>query len=52
MLDVFVCGRAAFTSRVYPGREDSRLVRVFSEGGSATLESLEAWQLDQKECVT
>lgn len=52
MLDVFVCGRAAFTSRVYPGRDDSRLVRVFAENGSATLESLEAWLMDETECVS
>ena len=52
ILDVFLCGgRGAFTSRIYPTRKDSTRLRVFSESGGVTAQSIEVWQLDDQECV-
>jgi len=45
ILEVFANGRQCITQRIYPSREDSLGVALFSEGGSAVVESLEAWKM-------
>ena len=45
VVEVFVNGRATFTSRIYPTRHDSRGVDVFAEGGVVRLKSLDVWSV-------
>ncbi|MCA9431577.1 MAG: glycoside hydrolase family 32 protein, partial [Candidatus Omnitrophica bacterium] len=45
ILEVFANGRQCVTQRVYPTREDSVGVAVFSEGGSATVEKIQSWEM-------
>ena len=45
VVEVFVNGRATFTSRIYPTRPDSRGVDVFAEGGVVRLKSLDVWSM-------
>jgi sucrose-6-phosphate hydrolase SacC (GH32 family) len=45
VVEVFVNGRATFTSRIYPTRHDSRGVDVFAEGGVVRLKSLDVWSI-------
>ena len=43
ILEVFVNSRQCITQRIYPTREDSRSVELYSRGGTMTIESLQAW---------
>ena len=45
VIEVFAADRQCLTLRAYPDREDSNGVAVFARGGSARLESLDAWQM-------
>ena len=45
VVEVFANGRQAVMRRVYPSRDDSVGVRVFSTGGPATVTALEAWDI-------
>jgi beta-fructofuranosidase len=45
ILEVFANGRQCVTQRIYPTRPDSLGVVLFSEGGDAEVESLEAWEM-------
>ena len=43
MLEVFANGRQCITQRIYPDRSDSIGAAVLSEGGPATIRSLDVW---------
>jgi beta-fructofuranosidase len=45
VVEVFANGRQAVMRRIYPSREDSVGVRLFSKGGPARVTTLEAWQM-------
>jgi len=45
ILEVFANDRQCITQRIYPSREDSLGIGLFSEGGSIEVESLQAWQM-------
>jgi beta-fructofuranosidase len=45
VVEVFANGRQAVMRRVYPSREDSVGVAIFSDGGPASVAALEAWDL-------
>lgn len=45
IVEVFVNDVKAIALRVYPLREDSDGVALFSKGGSTTLQSLDAWRM-------
>ena len=45
VIEVFAGDRQCLTLRAYPQRADSNGVAVFARGGSARLESLDAWQM-------
>ena len=45
ILEVFANARQCVTQRIYPTREDSTSVVLFSEGGSVEVESLQVWQM-------
>jgi beta-fructofuranosidase len=45
VVEVFANGRQAVMRRIYPSREDSVGVAVFSNGGPASLANLNAWDL-------
>ncbi|MCJ7548977.1 MAG: GH32 C-terminal domain-containing protein, partial [Anaerolineae bacterium] len=45
VVEVFVNGKQCLALRVYPGREDSVGVSLRAQGRSATLRSLDAWQM-------
>ena len=45
VLEVFANGRQCITQRIYPTGADSLGVRLFSKGGSATVSSLDAWDM-------
>ena len=45
VVEVFANGRQAVMRRIYPSREDSVGVRLFSTGGAATAASVQAWQM-------
>ena len=45
IVEVFVNGRQSLTQRIYPTRGDSLDVRVFSAGGSAKVNFIEAWEM-------
>jgi len=45
LLEVFANGRTCLTSRIYPTRADSLGMALFAEGGEATLQSLDAWDM-------
>ncbi|MGH3148854.1 MAG: glycoside hydrolase family 32 protein, partial [Rubrobacter sp.] len=46
VVEVFANGRACLTDRIYPTREDSLGLDLFSHGGDARLESLNVWKMD------
>ena len=46
VVEVFTDGGQYLGKRIYPARPDSLNVQIFSLGGNATLQSLEAWQMD------
>ncbi|MBI2941927.1 MAG: glycoside hydrolase family 32 protein [Chloroflexi bacterium] len=45
VVEVFADNRHYLAKRIYPARPDSLGVQVFALGGSATLRSLDAWQM-------
>ena len=45
VVEVFANGRQCAAVRVYPGREDSTGVSLRSQGESAVLRALDAWQM-------
>ena len=45
VVEVFANGRQAVMRRIYPSREDSVGVRLFSNGGPAGVTTLEAWDM-------
>jgi sucrose-6-phosphate hydrolase SacC (GH32 family) len=45
VLEVFANQRQCLTQRIYPTRGDSDGVILFARGGSATVRSLDAWDL-------
>ena len=45
VVEVFVNGKQCIAMRVYPGRKDSVGVSLRSQGRSAVLKSLDAWQM-------
>ena len=45
VLEVFVNGKQCVAMRVYPSRADSKGVSIRSQGTSATLKKLDAWQI-------
>ncbi|MBI2939123.1 MAG: GH32 C-terminal domain-containing protein, partial [Chloroflexi bacterium] len=45
VVEVFADNRHYLAKRIYPARRDSLGVQVFALGGSATLRSLDAWQM-------
>jgi beta-fructofuranosidase len=45
VVEVFANGRQAVMRRIYPSREDSQGVAVFSKGGPARVTTLEAWDV-------
>lgn len=45
VIEVFANDRACLTSRIYPTRADSLGIALFSQGGEARLETLNAWQM-------
>jgi len=45
IIEIFANGRQCITQRVYPTREDSTGVELFSGGGSMTVERLQAWDM-------
>jgi len=45
VVEVFANGRQAVMRRIYPSRNDSTTVTVFSSGGPANVTTLEAWDM-------
>jgi len=45
VVEVFANGRQAVMRRIYPSREDSVGVTLFSDGGPASVKTLEAWDM-------
>ena len=45
ILEVFANGRQCVTQRVYPSRDDSLAVRLFSTDSAVTVRSLQAWDM-------
>ena len=45
VVEVFANDRQCLAVRVYPGRQDSVGVSLRSQGRSAVLQSLDAWQM-------
>ena len=45
VVEVFANDRQAVMRRIYPSRDDSVGVTLFSTGGPATVTTLEAWDL-------
>ncbi len=45
ILDVFANGRQCITQRIYPTRQDSTGIELFSKAGSMTVKSLQAWDM-------
>lgn len=45
VIDVFINDAAAFSFRAYPTKADSNGIKIYSNGGVATVESVEAWQM-------
>ncbi len=46
VLEVFANGRQCITQRVYPSKENSTEVRLFSKGAAATAPMVEAWDIE------
>jgi beta-fructofuranosidase len=46
VVEVFVNGRQCVAARVYPGRKDSLGVSLRAQGQDATLQSLDAWEME------
>jgi len=45
ILEIFANNRQCITQRIYPTREDSTGVVLFSQGGSARVRTLQAWEM-------
>ena len=45
VVEVFVNGKQALATRVYPGRDDSITLSLLSQGKNTLLKSLDAWQM-------
>jgi beta-fructofuranosidase len=45
VIEAFANGRACYTARFYPEREDALRIALFARGGSARVESAEVWNL-------
>jgi len=45
VVEVFANGRLCLTKRVYLSRSDSLGLCLFAEGGSATVHSVDAWEM-------
>ena len=45
VLEVFANRRLCLTKRIYPSRPDSLGVRLFTDGDSATVRSVDAWEI-------
>ena len=45
MIEVFANDRQAVARRIYPTRPDSLNVILFAKEGSATVRSLQAWEM-------
>jgi sucrose-6-phosphate hydrolase SacC (GH32 family) len=45
VLEVFANSRQCLTQRIYPRRADSLGVSIFTKGGGATLNALDAWRI-------
>lgn len=45
ILEVFANGRQCLTQRIYPTREDSLGVRLFSVGGTASFSPIDVWDM-------
>jgi sucrose-6-phosphate hydrolase SacC (GH32 family) len=45
VVEVFLGDGAAFTTRMFPEQESSRLTEIFARGGEATIDHLEVWHL-------
>ena len=46
VVEVFANGRQYLTKRIYPARDDSLGIKLFSRGGEAVLRSMDVWQMD------
>jgi hypothetical protein len=46
VVEVFVDGREAFSTRVFPTLESSTAIDLFAEGGVATAEQVDVWQMN------
>ncbi len=46
VLEVFANGRQSITQRIYPSKENSTGIRLFANGGSATANVVEAWDME------
>jgi len=47
ILEVFANDRLCLTNRIYPTRADSVGVAVFAHGGTAMIESIDAWDMER-----
>ena len=45
VVEVFANDRQAITRRVYPEREDSDRIRLFSRGGTAAFSDIQTWEM-------
>jgi sucrose-6-phosphate hydrolase SacC (GH32 family) len=45
IIEIFANDRQCITQRIYPTREDSTGIELFSKGGSMTVDSLRAWDI-------
>jgi beta-fructofuranosidase len=45
IIEIFANERQCITQRIYPTREDSTGIELFSKGGSMTVKSLQAWDM-------
>jgi beta-fructofuranosidase len=46
VVEVFVDDREAFSTRVFPTLESSTAIDLFAEGGVATAEQVDVWQMN------
>jgi sucrose-6-phosphate hydrolase SacC (GH32 family) len=50
ILEVFANDRQCLTARIYPKREDSMGIRLFSKGGSTKFRRINAWDIAPSNC--
>ncbi|AEI40445.1 GH32 C-terminal domain-containing protein [Paenibacillus mucilaginosus] len=46
MLEAYANGKNSITSRIYPTRADALGLRLWSEGGQTTIETLQVWEMN------